>query len=124
MEEIDRGREYYMYMYKYGLVMFLFCPLGLDSLSSLELLTHLNNIASSNRTVILTIHQPRLEIYHMFSQIILLCQGQVSLPSLFVPVSLPLSLSPHPSLTHTHTHTLSHSFYTTICMYKCVNYDV
>ncbi len=52
---------------------------GLDATSSLELLTHLYRVASSNRTVILTIHQPRLEIFHMFDKILLLCQGQVSM---------------------------------------------
>ena len=50
---------------------------GLDASSSLELLVHLNRLAESNRTVILTIHQPRLEIFHMFDKIMLLCQGQV-----------------------------------------------
>ena len=50
---------------------------GLDASSSLELLTHLHRVASSNRAVILTIHQPRLEIFHMFDKIMLLCQGQV-----------------------------------------------
>lgn len=51
---------------------------GLDATSSLELLAHLHRVASSNRAVILTIHQPRLEIFHMFDKIILLCQGQVA----------------------------------------------
>ena len=50
---------------------------GLDASSSLELLTYLNRLAESNRTVVLTIHQPRLEIFHMFDKIMLLCQGQV-----------------------------------------------
>ena len=50
---------------------------GLDASSSLELLVYLNRLAESNRTVILTIHQPRLEIFHMFDKIMLLCQGQV-----------------------------------------------
>ena len=52
---------------------------GLDATSSLELLNHLHRVASSNRTVILTIHQPRLEIFHMFHKILLLCQGQVKI---------------------------------------------
>ena len=51
---------------------------GLDASSSLELLTQLNRVAASNRAVILTIHQPRLEIFHLFHKIILLCQGKVS----------------------------------------------
>ena len=51
---------------------------GLDATSSLELLNHLHRVANTNRTVILTIHQPRLEIFHMFHKILLLCQGQAS----------------------------------------------
>ena len=50
---------------------------GLDATSSFDLLTHLNKLADSNRTVILTIHQPRLEIFHMFHQLVLLSDGQV-----------------------------------------------
>ena len=50
---------------------------GLDATGSLELLTHLNKLAESNRTVILTIHQPRLEIFHMFHQLVLLSDGTV-----------------------------------------------
>ena len=52
--------------------------LGLDASSSLELLNHLNLVAESGRLVILTIHQPRLEIFHLFHKILLLCDGQVS----------------------------------------------
>ena len=52
-------------------------PTGLDATSSLELLSHLNKLAESNRTVILTIHQPRLEIFHMFHQLVLLSDGKV-----------------------------------------------
>jgi len=52
--------------------------LGLDSASSYELLTYLNRLARSQRTVIMTIHQPRMEIFHMFTRLIMLCEGQVS----------------------------------------------
>ena len=52
---------------------------GLDASASYELLTHLNKLAYSNRTVILTIHQPRLEIFHMFHQLVLLSDGKVRL---------------------------------------------
>ena len=51
---------------------------GLDASSSYELLTYLNHVAASDRTVIVTIHQPRLEIFHLFSKIILLCRGQIA----------------------------------------------
>lgn len=50
---------------------------GLDSTSSVELLQHLNKVASSNRAVLFTIHQPRMEIFHMFHRILILCQGHV-----------------------------------------------
>ena len=50
---------------------------GLDATSSFELLHHLNKLALSNRTVILTIHQPRLEIFHMFNRLALLAGGKV-----------------------------------------------
>ena len=50
---------------------------GLDATSSMELLSHLNKLADSNRTVILTIHQPRLEIFHMFHKLVLLSDGRV-----------------------------------------------
>ena len=50
---------------------------GLDAASAIELLTHLNALADSNRTVILTIHQPRLEIFHMFHKVTILSEGKV-----------------------------------------------
>ena len=59
------------------LVMILSLYTGLDSASSIDILTHLNALAASNRTVVLTIHQPRLEIFHMFHRIIVLSEGQV-----------------------------------------------
>ena len=52
---------------------------GLDSASATELLTQLNTLAGSNRTVVLTIHQPRLEIFHMFHRVIVLTGGKVSI---------------------------------------------
>lgn len=54
-------------------------PAGLDAASSRELLAHLNELAGSNRTVVLTIHQPRLEIFHMFDRLVLLSDGKVYL---------------------------------------------
>ena len=50
---------------------------GLDASSSLELLRALHCLALSGRCVILTIHQPRMEIFHMFDRILLLSNGQV-----------------------------------------------
>ena len=52
--------------------------IGLDATSSIELLSHLNGLAYSNRTVVLTIHQPRFEIFYMFHKLILLSDGKVA----------------------------------------------
>lgn len=52
--------------------------IGLDATSSLELLYHLDLLAKSGRTVVLTIHQPRMEIFHMFDRLVLLSDGKVS----------------------------------------------
>ncbi|XP_066913778.1 ABC transporter G family member 22-like [Clytia hemisphaerica] len=51
---------------------------GLDSASSLELLETLHSLTLSGRLVVVTIHQPRIEIFHMFDAILLLCEGQVA----------------------------------------------
>ena len=56
-------------------------PVGLDAASSIELLHHLNRLAYGNRTVVLTIHQPRFEIFYMFHKLVLLSDGQVSAPN-------------------------------------------
>lgn len=52
-------------------------PTGLDATSSMELLVHLNKLATTKRTVVLTIHQPRFEIFHMFHKLVLLSDGKV-----------------------------------------------
>ena len=59
------------------MLFLLYMYAGLDAIASLELLTHLNKLADSNRTVILTIHRPRLEIFHMFHRLLLLTNGKV-----------------------------------------------
>ena len=60
-------------------VLLLSLPVaGLDATASMELLYHLDLLAKSGRTVILTIHQPRMEIFHMFDRLVLLSDGKVS----------------------------------------------
>eukprot|EP00794_Sanderia_malayensis_P009961 gene9961-10981_t len=60
-------------------VLFLDEPTsGLDSASSLELLETLYGLTLSGRLVILTIHQPRIEIFHMFDRILFLSNGEVA----------------------------------------------
>lgn len=51
---------------------------GLDSASSLEILKSLSMLAETGRAVVVTIHQPRSEIFHSFDKILLLCNGQVA----------------------------------------------
>jgi hypothetical protein len=62
----------------FGIPDLVICFVGLDATSSIELLGHLNQLAYTNRTVVLTIHQPRFEIFYMFHKLILLSDGQVA----------------------------------------------
>ena len=59
---------------KYNIIYYI---IGLDATASLKLLKQLDKLAASNRTVILTIHQPRMEIFHMFRKLVLLSNGKV-----------------------------------------------
>ena len=58
--------------------IFAIAYIGLDASSSLSLLKTLHCLAQSGRAIILTIHQPRIEIFHMFDKILLICKGQVA----------------------------------------------
>ena len=66
-----------MYLLSLGMTVLLRFAAGLDATSSLELLNHLNLVAETGRLVLLTIHQPRLEIFHLFHKILFLCEGKV-----------------------------------------------
>jgi hypothetical protein len=48
---------------------------GLDATSAYQVMTTLKNLAKKGRTVIVSIHQPRSEIWELFDRIILLSQG-------------------------------------------------
>jgi len=51
---------------------------GLDSEIAYSLISTLDNYASlSQKTVITAIHQPSSQIFHMFSKLLLLVNGQV-----------------------------------------------
>jgi hypothetical protein len=48
---------------------------GLDSTSAFHVINTLKNLAKKGRTVIITIHQPRSEIWNLFDRVILLSRG-------------------------------------------------
>ena len=48
---------------------------GLDGTSTLEILQILRSLANSGKTIILTIHQPRIEAYQLVDNLLLLVQG-------------------------------------------------
>ncbi|KAG9415773.1 hypothetical protein AC1031_000152 [Aphanomyces cochlioides] len=49
---------------------------GLDSASTYNVVKYIKKLCSQNRTVVATIHQPSSIVYHMFSNIMILAQGQ------------------------------------------------
>ena len=48
---------------------------GLDATSTLEVLHTLRTLADSGKTIIMTIHQPRVEAFHIMDNLILLAKG-------------------------------------------------
>lgn len=59
----------------------LFCDeptTGLDSFSAQKLVSIMNTMASNGKTIVCTIHQPSSEIFSMFSQVMLLANGQIA----------------------------------------------
>lgn len=50
---------------------------GLDSYTAFQLVKLLKKIASSNATILCTIHQPSSEVFHIFDRAIFLMKGQV-----------------------------------------------
>ena len=60
-------------------VLFLDEPTtGLDAFSSLLLVRSLRTLADSGRTVLCTIHQPRPDIFDLFSSVLLMSAGEVA----------------------------------------------
>lgn len=50
---------------------------GLDSFNALNVMKSLRHLASTGRTVISTIHQPRSSIFALFDQLLLLSEGRI-----------------------------------------------
>ena len=58
-------------------VNYVYIHAALDGTSTLQFLMFLTRLADTNRTVVLSIHQPRFEVFHMFHRLVLICEGQV-----------------------------------------------
>lgn len=48
---------------------------GLDATSTLEVLQVLHSLASDGKTIVMTIHQPRVEAFQLFDMVVLLAKG-------------------------------------------------
>jgi ABC-type multidrug transport system ATPase subunit len=62
-------------------VLFLDEPTsGLDALSSFEVINALRGLVENGDglTVIVTIHQPRIELFKLFTDVVVLCQGRIA----------------------------------------------
>ena len=49
---------------------------GLDSLSALQVISHLKSLAESGRTVVCSIHQPSSKLFEIFDDVFLIKEGQ------------------------------------------------
>ncbi len=50
---------------------------GLDSTTALNLISFLNKLAKTGRTVVSTIHQPSSEIFSEFDKMVLIVDGHI-----------------------------------------------
>lgn len=51
---------------------------GLDSFMAANLVSYLNKMAASGRTIICTIHQPASEVFNLFKNLLLMADGRVA----------------------------------------------
>jgi ABC-type multidrug transport system ATPase subunit len=49
---------------------------GLDSLSALQVISHLKSLAEGGRTVICSVHQPSSKLFEIFDDVFLIKEGQ------------------------------------------------
>lgn len=55
------------------------CFSGLDSFTALNVIIHLKSLSMlKNKTIVCSVHQPSAQIFGLFHQIILLCQGKIA----------------------------------------------
>jgi len=51
---------------------------GLDARTSLNVIKTIHQLAKKGRTIVLTIHQPRSDIFMLFDRLLLLAHGRVA----------------------------------------------
>lgn len=76
---------------------------GLDSFNALNIVSTLSNLAKSQRTVLCTLHQPRSDIFKLFSLVMILSEGNVvyfgpatEMPQYFQSLGFPCSTITNP----------------------------
>ncbi len=88
---------------------------GLDARAAAIVMQAVRNVARNGRTVMVTIHQPSIEIFEAFDKLLLIQRGGRT--TYFGPlgehsealISYLKSVPGAPTDTHTHTHTQTHT---------------